>query len=54
VTISSRNFEIYPVKDPYLAKDDQDNLSDPFIKITLSANIYKSQIDENIILQTSI
>lgn len=54
VTISSRNFEIYPAKDPYLAKDDIDNLLDPFVKIILAANVYKSQIDENIILQTSI
>jgi hypothetical protein len=40
VTISDRNFEIYPVKDPYLAQNDYANLIDPFIKVNMTANLY--------------
>lgn len=54
ITISDWNIEVYPAKDPYLSKNDSWYLVDPFIKISLVANIYWEQINDEINLQTSI
>jgi len=54
ITVSDRNFEIYPAKDPYLAQNESGYLMDPFIKVNLTTNLYWIQSSEEITLQTSI
>jgi hypothetical protein len=54
ITISSRNLEIYPSKDPYLATEDYSSQIDPFMKINFTINYYGWQSNEETTLQTSI
>lgn len=54
ITISDRNIELWPAKDPYLAINEPEHLLDPYITIALTANIYWYDSNEEISLQTSI
>jgi len=54
ITISDRNIQVHPAKDPYLATNESEYLLDPYIKINLTANIYWQYSSEEITLQTSI
>lgn len=54
ITISNWDIEVYPAKDPYLSKNDTWYAVDPFIKISLTANMYGYQSNDEINLQTSI
>jgi len=54
ITISDRNIEVWPAKDPNLAINEAEYLLDPYIKINLIANIYWYDSNEEITLQTSI
>lgn len=54
ITISDRNIEVWPAKDPYLAKNEAEYLIDPFITIAFKATIFWKYSDEDIVLQTSI
>lgn len=54
ITISDRNIEVRPAKDPYLATNESQYLLDQYIKINLTANIYWKHSLEEITLQTSI
>ena len=54
VTVSDWNFELYPAKDPYLAKNDYQYLFDPYAIVNITTNIYWKKTDEEITLQTSM
>ncbi|HPC34609.1 MAG TPA: hypothetical protein PLP73_03015, partial [Candidatus Absconditabacterales bacterium] len=54
ITISDRNIEVWPAKDPNLAVNEAEYLLDPYIKINLTANIYGYDSNEEVTLQTSI
>lgn len=54
ITVSDRNFKIYPAKDPYLATNEPKYLVDPFIQINITLNSYWDMKDDEIILQTSL
>ena len=54
ITVSDWNFELYPAKDPYLAKKETWYLLDPFVKVNLTTNIYGKQVEDEITLQTSL
>lgn len=54
ITISFRNFEIIPSKNPYLATKDLLNTKDPFVKINITYNNYWFLSNDKLFLQTSI
>jgi len=53
VTVNDFRIDIYPTKDPYLDMS-TDNLLDPYIKITMTMNIYNKPSDDEITLSTTL
>ena len=51
VTVNDFRIDIYPNKDPYL---DTWNITDPYIKITVTMNIYNKKSDDEITLSTTL
>lgn len=53
VTVNDFRIDIYPDKDPYLYTQ-SDNLIDPYIKITITMNMYNKPSDDEITLSTTL
>ncbi|HRX63984.1 MAG TPA: BspA family leucine-rich repeat surface protein, partial [Candidatus Absconditabacterales bacterium] len=54
ITVSSRNFELYPSKDPYLAQNDRDAQIDPYVQINLKIEPVVAIQDQQIELSTTL
>ena len=53
VTVSDFRIDIYPNKDPYLDTS-TGNIQDPYIKITITMNLYNKPSTEEITLSTTL
>ena len=53
VTVNDFRIDIYPNKDPYLDTQD-DNIIDPYIKITITMNLYKKPSYDEITLSSTL